>query len=184
MVSMSEPTRGSLPPEEQELPANERPADTTPPSPPPAPSPRADADDGDTWQWKGQYSKDWHHKDWRHKDWGRDRSPLSTMTWGSMLILAGLVFLADMLGLLPQWSGADPWSWIMLGAGGLLLLNAFVRAVLPDYGEPSFFHIVGGLVLVALGAGQALALNLSFDQWWPVILIALGLSALLRGFRR
>jgi hypothetical protein len=106
------------------------------------------------------------------------------MTWGAMLILAGLIFLANALGLLPRWGDADAWSWIMLGAGTLLLLEAFLRAILPDYGVPSWFNIVAGLVLIALGAGRVFALDISLEQWWPVILIAIGLSTLLKGFRR
>jgi hypothetical protein len=175
---MSESDRGSIPPEE--LPPNERPASSTPPSPPPppppSPSPR-DVSPRDEWRTEWRYRR----HEWRRNG---ERSALSAMTWGAMLILAGLIFLANTLGLLPQWGGADAWSWIMLGAGVLLLLEAFLRAVLPDYGDPSWFNIVAGLVLIALGAGRVFALDLSLEQWWPVILIAIGLSTLLKGFRR
>lgn len=165
---MSEPNTDSAPPEE--LPANERPAASTPPIPPPPP--RA--------EWRAE-----RHQARHRERWGRDdRGSLSALTWGAMLILAGTIFLANTLGLLPRWGSADVWDWIMLGAGGLLLLNAFLRVALPDFGEPSWFHIAAGLVLIALGAGRAFAFDISLEQWWPVILIAIGLSTLLKGFRR
>jgi hypothetical protein len=174
---MSESDMGRIPSEE--LPPNERPAASPPsPPPPPAPSPH-DASPRDEWKAEWRYRR---HSHWR--DWRAERGSLSALTWGAMLILAGMIFLADMLGLLPQWAGADAWSWIMLGAGALLLLDAFLRVVLPDYGGPSWFYVVAGLVLLALGAGRTFALDISPEQWWPLILIAIGLSALLKGLRR
>ncbi len=131
----------------------------------------------DPWQPHASRERDtgWH----KH---GMRRDPLSGIFWAALLMLAGMIFLADNLGYLPNYNNADVWSWIMLGAGGLLLVEAFVRAVTPDLPGPNLFTAILGFVLLAFGAGSVFGLTL--ENWWPLILIVLGLSTLVRGLRR
>ncbi len=112
---------------------------------------------------------------------GRRHGGTEGIFWAAMLIMAGVILLADQTGRLPRYGGADMWDWLMLGAGGLLLLQAFFQLLLPHAGHASAFWIIVGAVLFALGAGAIFGLNLT--QWWPAILILIGLSWLARALR-
>ena len=100
--------------------------------------------------------------------WQRD--PLSAVVWALILIWAGLVFLADNLGILDsiQTSGGiipgvdievdlGPWAIILTGAGVIVLLEALVRLLVPAYRRPVGGTIIFGFtmnrVFVELGYG-------------------------------
>jgi hypothetical protein len=153
--------------DENELPPTERPASSALPS-----------ERSETW------FDGWPEHGWqRHHHKRRDL--MSGMFWAAMLILAGAVLLADNLRLLPVVGSARPWDWIMLGAGGLMLFFAFIQSISPDLGRPSGFWTIVGIVLVVFGSRNIFfpTMNISFSNWWPVILIVIGLGALSRAFR-
>lgn len=108
---------------------------------------------------------------------------LGRIVWGAVLIFAGLIFLTNELGYLPTSRSADPWHWIMLGAGGLFLLEALIRTVSVDLRGPDVGRLILGLVLVGIGASTVFGVAISWN-WWPIILIVIGLSMLLRTFTR
>ena len=123
--------------------------------------------------------------------WQRD--PLSAVVWALILIWAGLVFLADNLGILDsiQTSGGiipgvdievdlGPWAIIMTGAGVIVLLEVLIRLLVPAYRRPVGGTIIFGFILIGIGLGNLLNWSLVF----PLILIGLGISIIFRGFMR
>jgi hypothetical protein len=117
--------------------------------------------------------------------------PLSTVTWAAILIWAGLAFLAQNMGWLakitinqmPEGWHAGPveaWTVIFIGAGVILLVNALARVLIPAYRSP----VGGTIVLAAVFMGIGLGNIFGWSVVWPIILIALGLSILLRGMVR
>jgi hypothetical protein len=122
--------------------------------------------------------------------WRRD--PLGSVTWAAILIWAGLVFLADNLGFLDAlrfgrgeeeffFLGPGVWSLVLIGAGGLLLLEVVIRLLVPAYRQA----IGGSLFLGLLFIGLGLSNWIGWELLWPFILIAIGLSIVLRSlFRR
>jgi hypothetical protein len=125
-------------------------------------------------------------KSWDEK-WRRD--PLGAITWALVLIWAGLVFLADNLGMLSQlqlrpsvipgiaFVGLRAWPLILLGAGVLVLLEALARVLLPAYRRPVTGTVIWGVVLLGLGLSDYIGWNVI----WPIILILAGAILLLRG---
>ena len=116
-------------------------------------------------------------KSWEEK-WQRD--PLGSLIWALILIWAGVVFMASNLGLLetlPLPVRLGPWSWVLAGAGVLLLIEVLVRLVVPEYSRPVIGTIILGLVLLGLGFGDTYGWGLI----WPLLLIGFGLLILLRG---
>jgi hypothetical protein len=101
----------------------------------------------------------------------------SVLFWGTVLILAGLVFLLGNFNLVPG-QVLDWWPILVLGAGLWLLAQALTQRRAGG--------LTGGLLLAALG-GYWLARNLGWADdglFLPVLLIALGAGMLLRTFMR
>jgi serine/threonine protein kinase len=95
---------------------------------------------------------------------GSDR--LNQFTVGGVVVWSGLVFL---LGFAPAW------SWIMGGAGSLLLAEVAARLVIPEFRARPGGRLVLAAVLMTVGFGSALGLS----AWWPLLLIAVGISLLI-----
>ena len=118
--------------------------------------------------------------------WARD--PLGTAVGAVILIWLGVTLLAANTGLtgLVDWS--NMWAWFLLGLGAILLLEALVRLVIPEFRRPVVGRIIGGIVLLLIGAtGTSLPFLRQFniETWWPLIPIVAGVLILLAGlFRR
>ena len=117
--------------------------------------------------------------------------PLGGVTWAAILIWAGLTFLAQNMGWLARitinqlpegWhvETIEAWTVIFIGAGVILLINALVRVVIPAYRSP----VGGTIILAAVFLGIGLGNLFGWAVVWPIILIALGISVLLRGIVR
>lgn len=126
-------------------------------------------------------------KDWDEK-WRRD--PVNAVTWAAIFIWAGIVFLLDNLGLLGriegQFGGIIPlknihaWGLVLIGAGAIVILAAAARLLIPEHRRPIFGSLIVGIVLIGIGLGELF----TWDIILPLILIALGVSILARGFIR
>jgi hypothetical protein len=114
-------------------------------------------------------------KNWDEK-WRRD--PLSAAVWAGILVWAGLVFLADNLGLLIRVERLDAWGLIFIGAGLLVLLEVVVRLLVPTYRRPVTGTLIFAIILLGIGLGNLIG----WGVIWPVVLIIVGLSILVRGF--
>jgi uncharacterized membrane protein len=66
------------------------------------------------------------------------------------------------------------WQVFFLGAGVLVLFEIVIRLLVPSYRRRMMGTFIGAIALFALGLGQ-------WTVIWPLILIAIGLSILLRG---
>ncbi len=128
--------------------------------------------------------KDEKHDEKEEKGRG---DPLNTAVWGLIIVWAGLVFLADNLGLFRSFRGDVPglpirfesWSLIFIGAGVILLLEAVVRVLMPAYRRAVTGTIILGIVFLSIGLGNLI----SWAVVGPLILIAIGAIILLRGMR-
>jgi serine/threonine protein kinase len=90
---------------------------------------------------------------------------LSQFTWGGVVMWIGVALL---LGLSPAW------SWIAGGAGALVLVEVVIRLLIPEYRARPGGRLTLAMVLMVIGFGTALG---GFS-WWPLILIAIGISLL------
>ena len=98
---------------------------------------------------------------------------LSQLTWGAIVLWAGVVFLGNSLGA-TQSLIAQPWSWIFAGSGVLLLLEVAARIAIPEYRARPGLRMIAGVILLMLGLG----IGISFATIWPLIVIVIGLSLL------
>ncbi len=110
--------------------------------------------------------------------WRRD--PVSGIVWAAILIWAGLVLLAENLGVLLRLEPLTAWGIIFIGAGVILLLEAAFRVLVPAYRRRVTGTVILGVVFLAIGLGDVVSLNVV----WPLILIVLGGAILLRAVFR
>jgi hypothetical protein len=122
--------------------------------------------------------------------WRRD--PLGSMIWAGILIWAGLVLLADNLGWLngirrslaglPNFdeTSLGAWSFILMGAGILVLAEALIRTSVPAYRRPITGSVIFGGLLIAGGLGGAV----NWTLLGPIFLITIGVILLLQSLLR
>lgn len=111
----------------------------------------------------------------REEKWRDD--PLSAAVWAGILIWAGIALLLGNLGLLDD-TTLSGWDLVFIGAGAILLLEAAARLLVPAYRKPIVGNLVLGIIFLSIGLGDLV----SWDLIWPLAIIIIGLSLLLRGF--
>lgn len=123
-------------------------------------------------------------REYKSRHAGSDR--LSGISWALILIWAGLVFLADNTGWLSRlmlpgggWDigfvHPSAWTLIFLGAGLIVLLEAFLRAVLPNYASPSGGQLIFAAILIGIGTSNLFR----SDLIWPLVIMGVGFAILL-----
>lgn len=123
-------------------------------------------------------------REYRSRHAGSDR--LSGISWALILIWAGMVFLADNIGWLDRlmlpgkgWDlgfvHPSAWTLILLGAGLIVLLEAFLRAVLPSYASPSGGQLIFAAILIGIGVSNLFR----SDLIWPLVIMGIGVAILL-----
>jgi low affinity Fe/Cu permease len=69
------------------------------------------------------------------------------------------------------------WGLILLGAGVILLGEVFLRLLIPAYRRPVIGTIILAFVFIGIGLGNLI----SWGLIWAVVLIAIGVSVIMRG---
>ncbi len=119
------------------------------------------------------------------------RDPLGSIIWALILIWVGVVLLAENMGFLDRLGIrltfaklpfeipfiGDSWSLIFLGIGVIVLFEIAIRLLIPDFRRPVTGSVIFAIVCFGLAIG-------SWNLIWPLILIAVGASILLRGLFR
>jgi len=116
---------------------------------------------------------------WDEK-WERDR--LRMISIAAIFIWGGLVALAGTLNLFNYDWGGHGWAIFLLGTGVILLGKVIIRALIPEYRRAIGGSLIIGFILLAVGISDLT--GWSWDYIWPIILVAIGLSILLRGVLR
>ena len=97
----------------------------------------------------------------------RERQYKESLYWGGAFFWAGLIFGAELLGILPQVGNADAWSWVFLGVGLYGLVINFYYLFSPNWSNPTDFDYLwsGFWLLVGLSELECRVLQLqAVDQ--------------------
>lgn len=99
----------------------------------------------------------------------------SGIGWGLFLILVGGLFLVNNRGWLQEATG---WSYFAIGLGAILVIGFFVRyfGTLANRWSGAG-GLAAGLALIFVG----LASLYGFSEWWPLVLLAIGIGCLVKG---
>jgi hypothetical protein len=99
----------------------------------------------------------------------------SGIGWGLFLILVGSLFLADNRG----WLHRAGWSYFAIGLGAILVAGFLFRYFGTLVNRWSGVGgLATGLALIFVG----IASFYGFGEWWPVILLAIGIGSMVKGF--
>ena len=113
-----------------------------------------------------------NEKDEKDEKRGREDEKAAIMG-GLVVVWLGLSLLLQNAGLL-GW--ADFGGVFLLGLGLIIVFRGLWAYSQSGVFEQGFGYIVGGGFVTLIGAGIAFDL----DEWWPVLLIALGLVVVVR----
>ena len=102
----------------------------------------------------------------------RRPDPLRGLLPGLILIVLGVLFFATTQGWI---SWAIWWQYLLIGLGVVFLIDAGAHYLVPEHRQTGYGRLIPGVVLLFVG----LAFVYGFDQWWPLILIAVGVIILL-----
>ena len=132
----------------------------------------------------------------KHEEKVEQRDQLGSVAWATILIWAGLVFLAFNTGWIDRFLNQgifsrilpdgmemfEPgvWSIIMLGAGVILIGETLLRLLLPQFHRYIGGSLITGAVFIGVGLGNLFG----WDLVWPIVLIAVGFSVLIGGLLR
>ena len=118
--------------------------------------------------------------DWRdrRREWREERrerryhDPWRGLFWGLVLVLVGvLLFINLQAGI-----GWDTlWKYLLIGLGAIFIIDGLAHYWNPGSRPGSFGRFVPGIILLFVG----IAFLYDFSQWWPVVLIAVGVAILL-----
>jgi hypothetical protein len=100
------------------------------------------------------------------------QNPFPRITGGLILILLGVLFL---LAQMNRISWADWWAYFLVGLGGIFLLEFLISRLSTTSPQARTGRLIAGVVLIIIGG----AYLIGFVEWWPLILIAIGLVVLL-----
>ena len=103
-----------------------------------------------------------------------ERKRLEGFWWAAVLIWAGLLLVADYLGVLPQIREENVWSWIFLGAGIFGLLGALIRVISAELPNPTGWDYFWSALFLVIGASGFIGGGIAF----PIVLIVIGLAIL------
>jgi len=97
---------------------------------------------------------------------------LSGLLPSLILILLGVLFLLSTFGLLKnEW-----WQYFLVCLGLILLVYTWIEYTRSEKKHVVFNRIIWGVILIGLGV----VFLLNPAEWWPLILIAIGLILLVR----
>jgi hypothetical protein len=126
-------------------------------------SPRGDwRTDRNEWR---QAGREWRHE-WRRND------PLRGLFPGLVLVLLGILLFLWTQGIL---DGGVWWQYFLIGLGGIFLLDGLIHYWHPAYHSRGAGRFIPGIILVLVGT----AILVGFSEWWPLILVGVGVAILL-----
>ncbi|MCD6577541.1 MAG: hypothetical protein J7K66_05965 [Anaerolineaceae bacterium] len=129
----------------------------------------------------------------KHDEKVEERDVLSSIAWGFILMWTGFVFLAANMGwfaaygfnvdtnwsfhLFSDWHSFGVWNLVALGAGGIVLVESFIRLLVPRFRRNIGGSLIGAAVFIGIGLGGWF----NWNYLWPLILIAVGINVLIKG---
>jgi PAS domain S-box-containing protein len=99
----------------------------------------------------------------------KPRDPLRGLFWGLLFVLLGVLLFASQSDWL---NGSVWWEVFATGLGAIFIIDALVHYWNPSSRSYTLGRLIPGLIFLCIG----LAFLFGFTQWWPLALVAIGVS--------
>jgi hypothetical protein len=103
-----------------------------------------------------------------------ERKRFDGIFWGGVILLAGVILIADNLGVLPQIGQAGFWSWLFLAMGVYALVLGAIRLTSANFPNPTTDEYVWTAIFLLIGLSGFIGFSLA----WPVALVLIGVAIL------
>lgn len=113
-------------------------------------------------------------KEEKHEKEEKPSDRTGPLVGGLILIWLGITFYlvqARYIG----WN--EWWSYFLIGIGVVLIVQAVIRYTSSRFKGAAMGFLIGGVVLLIIG----LAGTMGMKDWWPLVLIAIGVVVILGG---
>jgi hypothetical protein len=117
----------------------------------------------------------------------RRHKHMDNLFWAGAIIVAGVVFLAQSLEILPEIGDGyqdEWWIWVFLGAGAWAFVLNLFQLLSPDWPNPRAWDYIWTAIFLGVGLGSAVTIDVEGSVIAGVVLVAIGailLANLLRG---
>jgi Ca2+/Na+ antiporter len=71
------------------------------------------------------------------------------------------------------------WPYFIIGIGVILIAQAVIRYASSERRAPAMGFLIGGVILLIIGMAGVMGM----EDWWPFVLIAIGLVVIFSGLR-
>lgn len=102
---------------------------------------------------------------------------INMTTWAAIFIWAGLVLLPAKVNLITALTNWGVWSLAFIGAGVIVLLGMLICLLWSECARPKGRRLILALILLGIGLQGVVGWQII----WPVVLITIGISIMLRG---
>lgn len=110
----------------------------------------------------------------KSKDQKPERDSLSGIMMGVMFIAAGVLFYLYEQRIIFDWV----W-WLIFAIGAVLLIESFIRLTVDRFRKPVTANVIWGVILIGFASTQIYRV----DDWWPLILIAVGVGFIINSLK-
>ncbi len=122
-------------------------------------------------------------REWR---WGLFMSPeyrlVEVISAGVIIILLGVLLYLAAAGITSFVTWSNVWAYLLIGVGAFLVLRAILAMVLLPKTYYHFGGIIGGIILIAIGAAWLSVSVYGWDRpFWPLIIIGGGVLVIAVG---
>ena len=107
----------------------------------------------------------------------RKHKHIDSLFWAGAIIVAGVVFLAQSLEILPEIGDGyedEWWIWVFLGAGAWALLLNLFKLVSPDWPNPRAWDYIWTAIFLGVGLGSAIEWDVDGGIIGGVALVVIG----------
>ena len=105
------------------------------------------------------------------------KDPTNIVLVGFILIVLGLTLYLALTKIIlwEKW-----WTYFLIGLGVAFILTAILKIVVVANHAQALGYMIGGIIILFVGVQTMIGVK----EWWPLILVAIGIAIVIHGLTR